>query len=213
MSKNQTARRPRLVPWLVGLLAAVTGASLLGPWWWVPALIVHFRPHLAIASLVLLIVSAMARRPVAAALSLAMLASHGAPLWPYLDIAGGAHAAAATNLRVFALNMHGRGTAADALRQAIETEHPDIVVLTEMPDNIDRMAHEIAGLPPYRAGEPPRSPRDSATSRPGAAVSGSSPCMPRGRSAMAPHCRKSSSRSPRRRPRARPIAGASSQAT
>ena len=160
MSKNQTARRPRLVPWLVGLLAAVTGASLLGPWWWVPALIVHFRPHLAIASLVLLIVSAMARRPVAAALSLAMLASHGAPLWPYLDIAGGAHAAAATNLRVFALNMHGRGTAADALRQAIETEHPDIVVLTEMPDNIDRMAHEIAGLPPYRAGEPPRSPRD-----------------------------------------------------
>ena len=159
MSKKQAARRPGLVPWSVGILAAITGASLLGPWWWVPALIVHFRPHLAMASLVLLILGTMARRPIAAALSLAMLAIHGAPLWPYLDIAGGAHAAAASNLRIFALNMHGKSTDAEALRQAIETEHPDIVVLTEMPGTIERMAHEIAGLPPYRAGEPPRSPR------------------------------------------------------
>src|SRR5436309_11942358 len=31
--------------------------------------------------------------------------------------------------------------------------------LFRSPDNIDRMAHEITGLPPYHAGEPPRSPR------------------------------------------------------
>src|SRR5256885_12093264 len=101
MSKKQAARRPGLVPWSVGILAAVTGASLLGPWWWVPALIVHFRPHLAVASLALLILGSTGRRPVSAAISLAMLAIHVAPFWPYLDVAGGAHAAAATKLRNF----------------------------------------------------------------------------------------------------------------
>jgi endonuclease/exonuclease/phosphatase (EEP) superfamily protein YafD len=142
----------------VALLALVTGASLLGPWWWVPALIVHFRPHLATACLIALVGSAIARRPLMVALCLAMVAIHGAPLLPYLGGAGGANAASPANLRILELNMHGASTAVAALGQTIETEHPDLVVLTEMPGNVDKIAREIAAMPAYRAGEPPPSP-------------------------------------------------------
>src|SRR5512135_3028382 len=93
---------------LAALVALATAASFLGPWWWVPALIVHFRPHLAAASLVLLALGAIARRPAVCALSLALLAINGVPVLPY--IAGGANAATAGNLRMLELNMHGAGT-------------------------------------------------------------------------------------------------------
>src|ERR1700676_3625606 len=148
----------RFMPVLpVALLALVTGASLLGPWWWVPALIVHFRPHLATACLIALAGSAIARRPLMAALCLAMLVGYVMPFVALLRAAGGANAATAGNLRILTLNMHGAVTDADALRQTIEAEHPDLVVLTEMPRRVDGMIREIAAMPPYHAGEPPTS--------------------------------------------------------
>src|SRR5215467_4987278 len=90
------------------VLAAVTGAGLLGSWWWVPALIAHFRPHLATASLILLAISALGRRLRLTALAVLLFLINGAPLLPYLG--GGARAASAGNLRILALNMHGAGT-------------------------------------------------------------------------------------------------------
>jgi endonuclease/exonuclease/phosphatase (EEP) superfamily protein YafD len=158
MTKNLAAVRPWNLAGLAGLLAVATGASYLGPWWWVPALIVHFRPHLASASLVLLALSVVGRRPLLAALCLALLAIHGAPLLPYLGSGASAHAAGTRNLRILELNMHGAGTDAEALGQTIAAEQPDLVVLTEMPRNLDRIAREIGALPPFRAGELPPSP-------------------------------------------------------
>lgn len=156
MSDSHAMGRRRILTGLVGLLAVATGASLLGAWSWVPALLVHFRPHLAAASLVLLAISGVARRPILALLCLAALAVNGRPLLPY--IGGGASAAGAENLRLLTLNMHGAATDRQAFRQAIEAQHPDLVVVTEMPGNFDQIASATSALPSYRVGEPPPSP-------------------------------------------------------
>lgn len=143
-------------PPLAALLTLATAASFLGPWWWVPALIVHFRPHLVVASLALLALGAIARRPAVCALSAALVAINGVPVLPY--IAGGANAATAGNLRMLELNMHGAGTNRQSFRQMVASQHPDLVMLTEMPGDLDRVAHEVPDLPPYRIGSMPTSP-------------------------------------------------------
>jgi endonuclease/exonuclease/phosphatase (EEP) superfamily protein YafD len=140
------------------LLILATAADWLGAWWWVPALIAHFRPHLASASLACLLISAIARRPVAFAASVVLLAVHGAPLLPYLGIASEAQALPLANLRVLTLNMHSESTDPAALRRLIEAEHPDLVALTEMPNDLDALVSEIAVLPRYRTGRMTASP-------------------------------------------------------
>lgn len=143
-------------PWLG--LALATAAGFLGPWWWVPALIVHFRPHLAAASLLMLGLAIVARRPLVALLCLATLAVNGAPLMPYITGGAVTKAAGASNLRLLDLNMHGAGTSRQAFSELIAAEHPDLVVLTEMPGDIDRIVRESPALPTIRVGEPPPSP-------------------------------------------------------
>jgi len=155
MRKLFAALGPLKWAWLV--LALATAASFLGPWWWVPALIAHFRPHLAAASLVLLGLGIVARRPLLAVLCLAMLAVNGAPLLPYLE-GGALTKAGASNLRLLELNMHGASTSRQAFSQMIAAQHPDFVVVTEMPGDMDRVVRESPALPAYRVGEPPPSP-------------------------------------------------------
>src|SRR5271169_6360916 len=91
-------------------LILATAASWLGAWWWVPALIAHFRPHLASASVACLLISALARRPLLVAVSAALLALNAAPLLPYLDFGNEARALPPANLRVLTLNMHSEST-------------------------------------------------------------------------------------------------------
>jgi len=148
----------RLAALLAVLLISATAADWLGALWWLPALIAHFRPHLASASLACLLISAIARRPLLAAVSVALLAVHGAPLLPYLDVAGEAKALPPANLRVLTLNMHSESTDPAALRRLIETENPDLVALTEMPNDLDALVSEIAALPRYRTGRMSASP-------------------------------------------------------
>src|SRR5689334_23418898 len=131
--------------WL--LIALSTAAGFLGSWWWVPALTVHFRPHLAAASLVLLALSGITRRPGIGALCIITLAINGAPLLPYLS--GGAKAATTANLRVLELNMHGAGTSRRSFREMVISQRPDLVVLTEMPGDLERIAREVPELPPF----------------------------------------------------------------
>jgi endonuclease/exonuclease/phosphatase (EEP) superfamily protein YafD len=142
----------------VALLGLATAGSFLGPWWWAPALIAHFRPHLAAASLALLALCLLGRRLLPAVLCLATLGINGVPLLPYLE--GGAPAAAAgtSNLRLVALNMHGAATRRLAFNRMIAAEHPDLVLLTEMPVDIHRIALEVSDLPSFHVGEPPPSP-------------------------------------------------------
>ncbi len=104
----------------------------------------------------LVVLSGIARRLGVWALCFAMLAINGAPLLPYL--AGGAKAAATRNLRVLELNMHGAGTNRQSFRQIVTSQNPDLVMLTEMPADLERIAREVPDLPPYRVGTLPTSP-------------------------------------------------------
>jgi endonuclease/exonuclease/phosphatase (EEP) superfamily protein YafD len=156
-SRLESASRLGAALIAVSLILA-TAASWLGAWWWVPALISHFRPHLASASLACLLLSAIARRPVVFAACVVLLVVHGAPLLPYLGIASEARALPPANLRVLTLNMHSESTDPAALRRLIETERPDLVALTEMPNDLDALVSEIAVLPRYRTGRMTASP-------------------------------------------------------
>ena len=151
-----SGRGARFLLMLVALaLALATAASYLGTWWWGLALIVHFRPHLAAASLVSLGVALLWRTRLIGALCLVAFAINTAPLLHYLGMAGGAEAVPSANLRVLEYNMHGAATDRAAFRELIESEQPDIVVLSEIADNSTALAEQITGLPVYRSGDPP----------------------------------------------------------
>lgn len=99
--------------------------------------------------------SVVARRPLLALLCLATLAVNGAPLLPYLEGGALTRAAGTANLRLLELNMHGAGTSRHRFSQMMMSEHPDLVLLTEMPGYIDRIVRESPALPTYRVGDPP----------------------------------------------------------
>jgi len=109
-------------------------------------------------SLVLLALGIVARRPLLAVLCLATLAVNGAPLLPYIEGGAVTQMAGTSNLRLLALNMHGAATNRQAFSQLIAAQHPDLVMLTEMPGDMDRIVRETPALPAYRVGEPPPSP-------------------------------------------------------
>ncbi len=131
-------------------LALATAASYLGAWWWGLGLLVHFRPQLAAASLIAGLLALLLRQPLAAAVALALLIANAAPLAPYLHLDGGGAPAGAANLRVLALNMHGGATDRGKFRRLIQAEHPDLMVLTEMPGDIDGMVADAEVALPYR---------------------------------------------------------------
>jgi len=135
-------------------LALVTAASYLGIWWWGLALIAHFRPHMAVLSLVSLGVAVLSRARASGALSLGLLAINIVPLVPYLGIAASAERVPPANLRVLTLNMHGSVTDRSALQELIRSEQPDLVILSEISGGIAALAAEISALPPYSSGEP-----------------------------------------------------------
>jgi endonuclease/exonuclease/phosphatase (EEP) superfamily protein YafD len=145
--------------WAALAVAALTAESFLGRWWWIAALLVHFRPHLAAASLALLVLGIAARRPLPAVLCLVTLAVNGAPVLPYLENGAATRAAGPGNLRILELNMHGAGTDRQDFSRLVAAEHPDLVLLTEMPGDLDRVRRETPALPAYRVGDPPPSRR------------------------------------------------------
>jgi endonuclease/exonuclease/phosphatase (EEP) superfamily protein YafD len=123
---------------------------LLGRLWWGFELFANFRPQLAAASLVALVLAALARERAAVIASLALLLVNGAPLGPYLGGARAAPNGPSTTLSVLTLNLHGGGTDAAALQSLLRREDPDIVLLTEMPRDMGRLLGAIDARYPYK---------------------------------------------------------------
>jgi endonuclease/exonuclease/phosphatase (EEP) superfamily protein YafD len=147
---------------LVALLLTATLGSFLGAWSWQLDLLSHFRPQLAVLGLVSVIVAIwMSSRP-ALALSLLLTFCNIIPLAPYL-----AGVRAAENLsidshdriRVLTFNLHGRSTDLGALRQLIDQERPDIILLEEAPSRADFL-RGLEGRYPYRITEDKGVPLD-----------------------------------------------------
>ena len=143
----------RILTKLVALLLGLgTAASYFDAWWWL-ALISHFRPHLAAASLLSGVMALLSRDRLSFTLSIVLLTTNAVPLLPYFGFTAAA-AVRPANLRVLAFNMHGAATDRAEFRDLIESEHPDLVVLSEISGGIPTLQVETPQLPPYILGKP-----------------------------------------------------------
>jgi endonuclease/exonuclease/phosphatase (EEP) superfamily protein YafD len=145
---------------LAAPLAIVGLASFLGSWWGPLDLLSHFRPQWAAASLVAVLVALHAASRVGAVLSLCLLAAHTLPLAPYLAGIGSARSVAQTEVRVMTLNLRNRHASADSFRALIEAEDPDIVLLTELPQDETPLLQAVGDRYPQRTASRRGSPFD-----------------------------------------------------
>ncbi|MEI8394509.1 MAG: endonuclease/exonuclease/phosphatase family protein, partial [Rhodospirillaceae bacterium] len=130
-------------------LAVVTAISYLGESGWVFELVSHFCPQLAAAALITLLISACRKQTGAALLATLVLVANLAPLLPYILPGDGTKISALSGnrFRVLTLNLHGEHTTPEAFAGLIAAEQPDIVVLTELPTDSDRLLALIQ--PPF----------------------------------------------------------------
>jgi endonuclease/exonuclease/phosphatase (EEP) superfamily protein YafD len=145
---------------LAALLAIVGLASFLGSWWGPLDLLSHFRPQWAAASLVAVLVALHTASRAGAVLSLCLLAAHTLPLAPYLAGIGSARSVAQTEVRVMTFNLRNRHTSADSFRALVEAEDPDIVLLTELPQDETPLLQAVGDRYPQRTASRRGSPFD-----------------------------------------------------
>jgi endonuclease/exonuclease/phosphatase (EEP) superfamily protein YafD len=145
---------------LAALLAIVGLASFLGSWWGPLDLLSHFRPQWAAASLVAVLVALHTASRAGAVLSLCLLAAHTLPLAPYLAGIGSARSVAQTEVRVMTFNLRNRHTSADSFRALVEAEDPDIVLLTELPQDETPLLQALGDRYPQRTASRRGSPFD-----------------------------------------------------
>ncbi len=121
--------------WLgVFAFAAATAAASFGERHWALGLVSHFRPHLVALGFVWTFLALFQRRPIAVAASAALMAVNAAPILPYVTKQPqDAATAAMSPLRVMTYNMHGRKTGRAAFLDYVQSEQPDVVLLTEVP--------------------------------------------------------------------------------
>jgi endonuclease/exonuclease/phosphatase (EEP) superfamily protein YafD len=147
-------RLPHVIAFLPALaacaLAVATVSGFLGRWWWAFDLFVHFRPHLAVAGVALLVAALVLRRRWVAVAAFAATATNAVPILPYLDLRAAAPDLPPANLRLLTFNLHGSDTNPAALRRLIEAERPDIVVLTELPGDLRPILAGVGPSLPYR---------------------------------------------------------------
>lgn len=140
----------RGLAWLGAVaLGLVTLASFLDDVSWRLELFSHFRPHLALASLVALLLAGVARTGMPAAMLAVALAANAAPLLPRLVAAAAAEAdcRAPEGLRVLTFNLEGRFTDPAAFAALIAAERPDVVLLTELPADLSALLAAVPDLP------------------------------------------------------------------
>lgn len=150
------------VIWLgVFAFAAATAAASFGERHWALGLVSHFRPHLVALGFVWTFLALFQRRPVAVAASAALMALNAAPIVPYVTRQPQAIAAApASPLRVMTYNMHGRKTERAAFLDFVQSEQPDVILLTEAPPGYGWLADSIGADYRYRLDNPTGLPHD-----------------------------------------------------
>lgn len=138
--------------WLaVALLALATLAALAGALHWTALLATHFRPHLALAALLLLSASLWLGRRRAALLLAVTLIANGwfvaAAALRTAPVAG----AGGTLLRVMTFNIGYANRDYAALEAAIMAVDPDLLLLSEVLPHHAPLLQALAAHYPYRA--------------------------------------------------------------
>lgn len=141
-------------------LAVATLAASYGELSWVLGLTSHFRPHLAAGCFIWMFLALFQRRPMAVVASAALMAVNAAPIVPYVMPQPQDAVAATSPLRVMTYNMHGRKTRRDAFLEYVQTEQPDVVLLTEVPPEYGWLSDKLGADYRYRFDGIPGLPHD-----------------------------------------------------
>lgn len=129
------------------LLASLAG--LLGGLHWLPALVPHFRPHLALLALGLLLLALLLRRRRAALLLALALAVNAWPVWTAVQ-ARAVPEGGGAGIRVAVWNLYYQNHQAAALAPALLALEADILFLTEVSDLQAPLIRALEAAYPYR---------------------------------------------------------------
>lgn len=140
-----------LIAWsVIALVALLTVAGWLGPWYEPLDLASHFRLHIACAAGLAALLFLRRNDVVAAAVALLVVNLAAALLYPHRTAATGAHAAV-REIKVVTFNTLWRADNARAIARFLDREKPDIVVLQEVgAGKWAKLEPLVAGAYPWR---------------------------------------------------------------
>jgi len=150
-TQHQFARRFVI---LTVLLAIATLLATLAPLHWFAELFSHFKPHYAVAGLIFALALAMARRPLWAALALALMLWNGYPVARLLlkvPPPAASTSAGANRITLFQFNAHFEN--ADLRRlttHLLRAKDIDVVVLLEAGSPVATVLSEIKDVFPHQ---------------------------------------------------------------
>lgn len=137
----------------LGVMCLVTVASLVGNGVWGVELTVHFRPQLAAASGLLVVLALLVRRITLGVFAAALVAVHAFPVFPYMFPAARAmDCAFGKTLRVMTVNMHHKFADVAAVERAVRSERPDVLLLTEFLPKDGVTLQNLEDMLPHRIG-------------------------------------------------------------
>lgn len=134
-------------------LGFATLAAVLGAFAWPLDLFSHFRPQWAVLSLVALIASLLLRHLPLIAVNVVLLAANVVPLAPhlmsYVREPATAEAKGRT-IRIVSYNMRGLATDDAKFQAFIAAEKPDVILLTEIPSDINLRTAPLEAAYPHK---------------------------------------------------------------
>ncbi|WP_422009540.1 endonuclease/exonuclease/phosphatase family protein [Reyranella sp.] len=137
-------------------LALVAALSWLAAWHWAFELLSHFHVYFLLGGAALALLALGLRQWPTAGLASLVAAASFSVVWPHLHLPPtDLQPQSGPMVRLIWANLHHRNTDLDALRRLIETEKPDIMVLTELDPVHDAVLRDVARLLPFQS-EPPR---------------------------------------------------------
>ncbi len=147
--------RPALTMLVIGL-SLMEALSWLATRHWAFELLTHFHVYFLLAGAALALVALSLRQGWTAGLSSLVAAASFSVVWPHIHLPPtDLQPQSGPMVRLIWANLHHLNTDLVALRRLIETEKPDIVVLTELDPIHDAVLREVARLLPFQS-PPPR---------------------------------------------------------
>lgn len=156
MAKPRTGLRALILVLLLALTLGLGFATLcatLGGFAWPLQLFSHFRVQWAAMALVALLAALALRHGPLILVNLVLLAANVLPLYSHLMSyvrAPTTAEAAGRSLRIFSLNMHAADTDSAKFLALVASEKPDVILLTEVPSDVEQRMAPLSEAYPHR---------------------------------------------------------------
>lgn len=135
---NQGKKKKSLLRYVILSLVLLTVLVLLGDRHWVLELFTHYRPHLALISLLVATLCVFGERYIDGFVALGLAVFHalvlGAHWVPQNDAFASVQPTLSEDVRAIAINIGSDNDRLDLVSRLIDDEQPDLVALTEVSD-------------------------------------------------------------------------------